>query len=266
MIVAVFKRLYWKIIKWTEGDLGISVKTGVPLERLGTPYGGWIIPKDRLNPNAVCYLVGAGEDISFDLAVADRYGCPVHIFDPTPRAIGHVQATIACIGEQKPMGCTTSPTGYYPSARPGTALLLHPHPFGIWSGDETLRFFAPKEKTHVSYSIVNLQKSSDFIEVPVRRLSSVMHALGHHRIDLLKIDTEGAEYQILESMLHDGLKVDILCIEFDETAFNHLDKHYLRRIRNSLEALIKAGYSVVAKEPDCRNYTLMHERCFSKVP
>jgi FkbM family methyltransferase len=262
-MVAGLKRLYWKIIKWTEGDLGVPIRSDVPLERLDSPYGGWIIPRGRLKSNAVCYLVGAGEDISFDLAVSDQYGCAVHIFDPTPRAVEHVLATKSKLSQRQPMPCATSPSGYYPEADPDTALLMQLHPFGIWSEDKTLRFFAPKEQAHVSYSLVNLQKSDNFMEVPVRRLSGVMRELGHQQIDLLKIDTEGAEYQILEAMLQDQLEVNIICIEFDETASNHIDRHYLRRIKQTLTALMQAGYTVVAKEPDCRNYTLMHARCFS---
>jgi hypothetical protein len=260
----ILKRLYTKFKKWTEGDLGIQIRAGIPVERLGTPYGGWIVPKGLLNAESVCYLIGAGEDISFDLAVAARYGCSVHIFDPTPRAIDHVQQTQTNLSLRQPMACATSPGGVYPDCPPETAALLFMHPYGIWSEDKMLRFFAPKEKSHVSHSIVNLQKSTDFIEVPVRRLSGVMRELGHERIHLMKIDTEGAEYQILEAMLQDQLAIDILCIEFDETAANNLDRHYLDRIKQSMSALEQAGYTVVAKEPDCRNYTLMHQRCFAQ--
>ena len=36
--------------------------------RLGTRYGGWIIPKNNtLNENSIVYSGGVGEDISFDL-------------------------------------------------------------------------------------------------------------------------------------------------------------------------------------------------------
>jgi hypothetical protein len=36
------------------------------LLRLGTTYGGWIIPVDAgLTADSICYCAGAGEDISF---------------------------------------------------------------------------------------------------------------------------------------------------------------------------------------------------------
>jgi hypothetical protein len=32
------------------------------------------------------------------------------------------------------------------------------------------------------------------------------------------------------------------------------------RIENSLRKLVEAGYTIAAKEPDCHNYTLIHQR------
>ena len=38
------------------------------LERLGTDYGGWIVPQNmHLSSDSVMYSAGVGEDISFDL-------------------------------------------------------------------------------------------------------------------------------------------------------------------------------------------------------
>src|SRR5712692_3232196 len=60
------------------------------LLRLGTVYGGWIIPANSgLSADSVCYSAGAGEDISFDCALIERFYCQVRVIDPTPRAITH---------------------------------------------------------------------------------------------------------------------------------------------------------------------------------
>ena len=133
----------------------------------------------------------------------------------------------------------------------------------MWNEDTTLRFFAPRNEAYVSHSLVNLQRSEKHIEVPVKKLGTLMNELGHKRIDLLKIDVEGAEYQVLEAMLADNIEVDVLCIEYDETATNHLDKGYIDRIENSLKALVQVGYRVIARESNCHNYTLVHRRRLS---
>jgi hypothetical protein len=60
------------------------------LVRLGTTYGGWIIPVDAgLTADSICYSAGAGEDISFDCALVERFHCQVRVIDPTPRVIQH---------------------------------------------------------------------------------------------------------------------------------------------------------------------------------
>lgn len=255
----LFRQIRRRFLKWTERKLNIPVESSVPVERIGTPYGGWIIPQNRLNKDSVCYLVGAGEDISFDLGVAARFGCPVHIFDPTPRAVAHFDGLKANLKNGLPTACSTSPTGFYPEYPPELADRLHFHAVGIWNEDTTLRFFAPQNEAHVSHSLVNLQQSDRFIEVPVRRLAGMMQEMGHRKIDLLKLDIEGAEYQVIRSLLEDKIEVSILCIEFDESAANHLDTKYLQRIEESLQALLAAGFRVIAKEQDCHNYTLVNK-------
>jgi len=59
------------------------------LVRLGSRYGGWWVPKSVLTPAAVAYCAGAGEDITFDLALLE-HGLRVTTFDPTPRAVSYV--------------------------------------------------------------------------------------------------------------------------------------------------------------------------------
>jgi hypothetical protein len=45
-----------------------------------------------------------------------------------------------------------------------------------------------------------------------------MTELGHHRIDLLKLDVEGAEYEILRSIVDNSIDVRIVCAEFHKVA------------------------------------------------
>src|SRR4051794_14420338 len=53
------------------------------LERLGSPYGGWTVPTDLVGPDWRCLCAGAGVDVSFDLALAERIGAAVITVDPT---------------------------------------------------------------------------------------------------------------------------------------------------------------------------------------
>ena len=261
----MLKYLKSRFYKWTERKLNVRIEPLLPLERLGTGYGGWIIPEGFLNEKSVVYLVGAGEDVSFDVAVAGKYGCPVHIVDPTPRAVEHVENLKKHIRSGTDMPLANTPDGKYPACAPEVADLLHMHPVGLWNETTTLRFFKPENDAHISHSLVNLQKTEQFIEVPVCRLSGLMRQEGHDHIDLLKIDIEGAEYVVLQTIPEDGISVDVLCIEYDESHANHLDGGYIRRIEASLQALVAAGFHVVAKERTCHNYTLAHRRLVERL-
>lgn len=186
--------------------------------RLGSEYGGWTIPKDRLTAQSVCYCVGCGEDISFDLELIRRYSCAVYGFDPTPRSIEFVRRATARI----------------PAYRFADV--------GIWDRNGTAKFFAPRDSHHVSYSITNLQGTDSYIEVPTRRLREVLRENGHPRLTLLKLDIEGAESTVIRTILEDAIPIDILLIEFDELGFPTAER--IAQIKDNIRTLFSHGYGL----------------------
>jgi FkbM family methyltransferase len=106
-------------------------------------------------------------------------------------------------------------------------------PVGLWSTDSTVEFFVPANAGHVSHSILNLQKTNDSITATCRSLQSLMRELGHHRIDLLKLDVEGAEYEVLEPVFAGDLSCRVLCIDFHKvTSLDHMVVS-VNRLRNA---------------------------------
>lgn len=186
------------------------------LVRLGSDYGGWIVPRRLLRPGAICYCAGVGEDATFDLELI-RYGCLVVSIDPTPRAIQY--------GERIAL------------QEPGFTLV----PIGLWSAPASLRFYAPRDPTHVSHSLVNLQRTSDYFEAECTTVRLLAEKLGHDHVDLLKLDIEGAEYEVLASVLHDGPLPGTICVEFDQPS-------PMAAVRRMVSDLRKAGYKPVAIE------------------
>jgi len=237
-IVGMFRKVsakVWTLIFRAFGVDWLSrtrIHSRADLAEIGSRYGGWVVPTSLLGPNSICYCVGCGEDISFDLGLIEQIGCDVYALDPTPRAIEFV------------------------SKRAGDNPQYHFLPTGLWDKKDTLRFYAPRNPDHVSHSITNLQKTDEFISVEVDRLSNVMRQLGHENIDLLKIDIEGAEYKVLDSIMTDKIPVQIICVEYDET-YNPLDDNFRQRIRESVSALGKAGYVLVCAQGN-GNYTFVH--------
>ena len=62
------------------------------LVKLGTEYGGWYVPTSLIEKGTICYCVGAGEDISFDIDLIRNFRSEIFVFDPTPRSISHIES------------------------------------------------------------------------------------------------------------------------------------------------------------------------------
>jgi len=226
-------RVFWRSLLGRDPTTQRKIESRADLEKLGTAYGGWIVPIRLLDRSAICYCFGVGEDISFDLALIDRFGCSVYAYDPTPRAIQHIQQYAQD----------------YPS--------YHFETLGVWDEARTLRFYAPQNPKHVSHSALNLQGTDSCFEAQCKSLAQLMAQNGHSRIDLLKLDIEGAEYRVIDSILDGDLDVSILCVEYDE-AHNPLDRNYNKRIANSIRHLEASHYRIVAVDGKC-NYTLVKQ-------
>jgi FkbM family methyltransferase len=217
------------------------------LLRLGTLYGGWIIPVDNgLTADSLCYCAGAGEDISFECALVERYRCRVRIIDPTPRAIQHFKDLEKSVHSGVRFPVNNSGVDYY-SITDMHLDRLKFLPLGLADKDTEMKFFLPQNPAHVSCSVVNLQKTDRYFTAPCLRLSSIMHQQGDGYIDMLKIDIEGAEYGVIEDMVASGLLPRVLLIEFDE-AHTPLDGEATERIRRHIALLVSSGMRCVALE------------------
>jgi len=64
-----------------------------------------------------------------------------------------------------------------------------------------MRFYPPKNRAWVSHTLMltdRVATRNHYIEVPVKRLETIMHSLNHTAIHLLKVDVEGIENPLLQ--------------------------------------------------------------------
>lgn len=178
-------------------------------EVFGKDPCAWCICPDGLTRDSVVYSFGVGRDVSFDLDLIDRFGLTVHAFDPTPGSISWVKSQML-------------PPQF------------HMHDFGLAHFDGTLRLYPPVIPDHISHSFLYREKTADWaIDVPVMRLGTIASNLGHSRIDLLKMDIEGAEYPTLAECLDSSPLIDQLLVEFH----HRMPGAGLERTRQALRAL-----------------------------
>ncbi len=225
---------------------------------LGTDYGGWSFLNDNNLENKFIISAGLGEDASFDIELVSKYNCKVIIIDPTPRAVEHHKQIIENAGKPKTepykKGGKQNISSYDLTHINNENFLLISN--ALYNVDnKELKFFSPANKDHVSHSINNWQndykKSSDFIEIKTITIKSVLTRFNINRLEMIKLDIEGAEIEVLKNMLDEKIFPTQILVEFDE--LNKINKIAIDRFKEVHHRLILENYKLTkipSKFPD----------------
>ena len=142
---------------------------------------------EGLSPTSTVLDLG-GYKGDWTAEIVQRYGATVHVFEPI--AAFHDQICNRFSGQPR----------------------VHPHHLGLGARDETLQL-------HLSADGTGAFASGGTVEtVQVREAAAFLEEQGIGRIDLLKINIEGAEYELLEHLLERGLmdRVERLQVQFHD--------------------------------------------------
>ena len=157
-------------------------------ERLGTRYGGWWIYAPAIGRDPLLIDCGLGRDISFPIAFLERFGGQAIGIDPNPEALEYSR-------ERCPLGMEIRDAAFWQAA--GQRLTFHmPRPMAQ----------LPKGADGVSGSLLD---SHSYVGHAVRKvrtttLAEVLDSVGRNECDVLKLDVEGAEYEVLEALCGSG--------------------------------------------------------------
>jgi len=159
-----------------------------------TRFGDWFLLADIANADQRVYSFGVGEDIDFDLALIEVKGLSVFAFDPTPNSVEWLNR------QDLPENFH-----FYPWAASGHDGSLYLYP----------RIRPDGSQSKVMYTIMAAPTArDDGVEVPAKTIGGIMQDLGHDRIDILKMDIEGAEYEVLDHLLKSSVRPQQLLVEF----------------------------------------------------
>lgn len=215
------------------------------MERLGTNYGGWIVPDDmKLD---VVYSGGVGEDISFDIKLQTKYDCDIILIDPTTKAVKHFEECQKYFSDKSFKFTGGIQYDYYTSIeneQPNLDKFSYIQK-GLWDQKDNLKFFRQDNENYVSQSLIDGMFSKNYDIVEVDTIKNLMEMNGHDHIDLLKLDIEGAEIKVINKMLDDGIFPKYLCIEFD---LYLKQKDHDNSTQVLIERLQKIGYVIIANE------------------
>ena len=220
---------------------------------LGSKLASWYVPDDLFGEESICYCFGAGEDISFECELIEEYQCKVFSFDPTPRAIQHVEDLIAKTRIDEPMAASndeeaalssdTRNNHVYRISKDRLHLLQHSN-IGVWDTNETMKFFFPQVDEKVSCSLTNIQNTKNYFEAECLTLKSIMQRLGHEELALIKMDIEGAEFCVIDSLISDNIRPRVLGLEYHFSDDEPFEKEKEKLVK-SIESIIDFGMTPI---------------------
>ena len=182
-------------------DLGIIPKE-IDTAKLYGGNHGWVVDYSKLNSNSVVYSVGVGSNIDFDLALIEELKLAVYAFDPTPRSIEWIK-------------------------KQSLSKSFKFIPVGLGSNDGEMEFFPPRKESSTHFSPIDRYDNLgvETIKAPVKTLKSLAQEFGHQTIDLLKMDIEGAEYDVIDNLEEQEVEINQILIEFHHMYKGSLISH-----------------------------------------
>ena len=227
MALAAWKRLektprYQRAKVFLKRLVGKELRLKTELD-IDTEFSaGWHFDPSSLGKHSVVYSCGVGDEVDFDLALINGYGARVDAFDPTPSSLTMVEE------RELPRQ-------------------FRFHPWAVAGADGSLTLYRRVKRDGSASSVMYTMSPDDAVDedgivTPAYTLQTIMQKLGHSNIDLLKLDIEGAEYAVLESLLDSELRPVQLLVEFH----HRFEGIGLERTARLIGRLHAAGYRIFA--------------------
>jgi len=241
---------------------GLKPDIKIPVTTVNPGDQAWYFADGTLKEGDIVYSLGLATNIEFDLNLIEKFGVEVHGFDPTPESVEWVRSqslppqfhhhAVAVAGHdgeltfqlpEKEGHCARAigASDQKPEVRPQTP---------------DLRSLTSELRTLTSDSRPStLDPRPSTLTVPCKLISTLMRDLGHSRINLLKMDIEGSEYDVIDDILTNNLEVGQILVEFHHR-FADIG---MKKTLTAVAALRAAGYELFHISPWCEEYAFIKE-------
>lgn len=215
-----------------KGVLGVHQNYAI--DRMGqlTPDGSkWMCNAKALKQTGgkcLVYSFGGHTEYDWDEAMVNTTGCEHHIFD--------FAAPCMEPGKEKE-SCQPFAEIYGPELKRKGVTDYHNYGIGVEDGD--FQWFKNK--------------------LPVKSLETIMQMLGHQRrrIDVLKLDVEGAEWDVMPSILSSGIEIGQMNIELhwprrfswlettdDKQVVHTMHDHFFKKLEDAGFAMAHVEFNI----------------------
>ena len=187
-------------------------------------FGNYKLLSKNISSNSIIYSCGIAQNISFDLDISNKFDCDVFLFDPTKNSNEFMRS----INNPK----------------------LKFYNIGIWKFDGNIKFYHPNDPNNGNLSATNFFNTQTYFTLPCKSISTLMNEHNHKLIDVLKMDIEGASFEILNDLLDKKIYPKQIIVElerpffiFNATFFDLFS--YLKKRRKLHIRLNRAGYDLI---------------------
>lgn len=204
----------------------ISIKYDI----IGNKDASFAVASNSLKQDSVVYSFGVGTDVSFDAGLIKMYNLKVYAFDPTPKSLEWIKKN------------NSLPDGFIFN------------PWGISDEDKMEKFYPPSNDAYDSFSIGNIQNTDkSYVECQVYRLKTIKKKLNHSKVDLLKMDIEGQEYDVLNDILDSDDLSPQIAVEFH----HRFIKSGANKTKDVIKKLNGKGYKIFYVSENGEEYSFI---------
>lgn len=220
--------------------------------KLGSIYGS----KSFMRPkNQVRWLIsgGVGEDISFDIEFYNLNKCKLLLIDPTKRSRSHIENVITQLGCAKRTNYSsngTQPVESYDLTKLREKDIYFINKALYSDKYKKIALFPPVKESYVSYSILNPARGKIENNSVLKDVVSFKSLINdYHLVDsecIVKLDIEGSEKEVIESMFKENFFPQQIIVEIDELYINFFK--YYRYARKIINIIYQNNYTYFAND------------------
>lgn len=204
-----------------------------------------------LPDNAIIYSLGVGANINFELTMLEKCNSNVFCFDPTAQSRDFIENIMKDLPEN------FSFSNIAVGGEDGKLVLSH---------------LKKASKKYLAGTLLNVPGNYSVGEntVPVKRIETLMKEMGHSKIDLIKMDIEGAEYEVIKDIIKTNIRPAQIALEFHPHLLNYkagkglLNLTGWRETAECISLMNKAGYSLCYTSKRGDEFLFVHNIYLSK--